>query len=94
MQLTGREARKPQTRHLFVQHYKRLTLQTLKEHEGRCLTTEQIRLATLRLRDAAPIYAPSKFYGQAERAISTGKLRALQRFYLRPIKHMVYVCPS
>ena len=37
---------------------------------------------------------PSKFYGQAERAISTGKLHALLRFYIQPIKHVVFVCPS
>ena len=38
--------------------------------------------------------APSKFYGQAERAISTGKLHALLRFHTQPIKHVVFVCPS
>src|SRR5271165_3572491 len=38
--------------------------------------------------------APSKFYGQAERAISTGKLHALLRFHIQPIKHVVFVCPS
>src|ERR1700722_2072736 len=38
--------------------------------------------------------AQSKFYGQAERAISTGKLHALLRFYIQPIKHVVFVCPS
>jgi hypothetical protein len=37
---------------------------------------------------------PSKFYGQAERAISTGKLHALLRFHIQPIKHVVFVCPS
>ena len=39
-------------------------------------------------------YAPSKFYGQAERAISNGKLRILLRFHIRPIKLVVYQCPS
>ena len=41
-----------------------------------------------------PADAPSKFYGQAERAISTGKLHALLRFHIQPIKHVVFVCPS
>ena len=35
-----------------------------------------------------------KFYGQAERAISTGKLNALLRLHILPIKHVVFVCPS
>ena len=38
--------------------------------------------------------APGKFYGQAERAISTGKLNALLRLHLLPIKHVVFECPS
>src|SRR5947209_14387821 len=38
--------------------------------------------------------APSKFYGQAERAISTGKLNALRRLHLQPIKQVVFLCPS
>jgi hypothetical protein len=36
----------------------------------------------------------SKFYGQAERAISNGKLNALLRFHIRPIKQVVFLCPS
>jgi len=36
----------------------------------------------------------SKFYGQAERAISNGKLNALLRFHIRPIKLVVFQCPS
>ena len=40
------------------------------------------------------VSAPGKFYGQAERAISTGKLHASRRFHLQPIKHVVCVCPS
>ena len=35
-----------------------------------------------------------KFYGQAERAISTGQLHALLRFHLPPIKVVVFDCPS
>jgi hypothetical protein len=31
-----------------------------------------------------------KFYGQAERAISTGQLRALLHFHLPPIKVVVF----
>ena len=38
--------------------------------------------------------APSKFYGQAERAISTGKLHALLRFHILPINQVVYLGPS
>jgi hypothetical protein len=38
--------------------------------------------------------APSKFYGQAERAISTGKLHALPRFHILPINQVVYLGPS
>ena len=38
--------------------------------------------------------APSKFYGQAERAISTGKLRALPPFHLQPINQVVFLGPS
>ena len=34
--------------------------------------------------------AQSKFYGQAERAISTGKLHALLRFHLQPINLVVF----
>jgi len=36
----------------------------------------------------------SKFYGQAERAISNGKLNALLRLHIRPIKQVVFLCPS
>ncbi len=32
----------------------------------------------------------SKFYGQAERAISTGQLNALLRFHTQPIDVVVY----
>ena len=35
-------------------------------------------------------YALGKFYGQAERAISTGKLNALLRLHLQPIKLVVF----
>ena len=38
--------------------------------------------------------APSKFYGQAERAISTGKLHALLHFHLQPINQVVFLGPS
>ena len=38
--------------------------------------------------------ALGKFYGQAERAISTRKLHALPHFHIEPIKHVVFVCPS
>ena len=38
--------------------------------------------------------ARSEFYGQAERAISTGKLNVLLRLHIRPIKLVVFQCPS
>ena len=38
--------------------------------------------------------AQSKFYGQAERAISTGKLHTLLRFNLQPINQVVFLGPS
>ena len=34
------------------------------------------------------------FYGQAERAISNGKLNVLLRLHIRPIKQVVFLCPS
>jgi hypothetical protein len=34
------------------------------------------------------------FYGQAERAISNGKLNALLRLHIRPIKQVVFLRPS
>ena len=36
----------------------------------------------------------SKFYGQAERAISNGKLNRLLGLHIRPIKLVVYQCPT
>ncbi len=36
----------------------------------------------------------SKFYGQAERAISTGQLNALLRLHIRPINVVVFDGPS
>ena len=39
-------------------------------------------------------HALSKFYGQAERAISTRKLQALLPFHSEPIKQVVFLCPS
>ena len=35
-----------------------------------------------------------KFYGQAERAISNGKLNVLLRFHIRPINVVVFHGPS
>jgi hypothetical protein len=37
---------------------------------------------------------PSKFYGQAERAISTGKLHVSPHFHILPINQVVYLGPS
>ena len=39
-------------------------------------------------------YCTSKFYGQAERAISNGKLNALLRLHIRPINVVVFHGPS
>ena len=39
-------------------------------------------------------YALSKFYGQAERAISTRKLKPLLALHSEPIKQVVFLCPS
>ncbi len=36
----------------------------------------------------------SRDYGQAERAISNGKLNASPRLHIRPIKLVVFQCPS
>jgi hypothetical protein len=36
----------------------------------------------------------SKFYGQAERAISTGQLNALLRLHIQPINVVVFHGPS
>ena len=35
-----------------------------------------------------------EFYGQAERAISNGKLNPLLGLHIRPIKQVVFLCPS
>ena len=46
---------------------------------------------------AAPscgIFYLNKPYGQASRAISTGKLHTLPCFHVQPIKQVVYLCPS
>ena len=40
------------------------------------------------------VSAPSKFYGQAERAISTGKLHVSPHFHILPINQVVYLGPS
>lgn len=43
---------------------------------------------------AALCAVQSKFYGQAERAISTGKLHTSLRFHLQPINQVVFLGPS
>ena len=50
--------------------------------------------AACKLLPAGCLSAPSKFYGQAERAISTGKLHASLRFHLLPINQVVFLGPS
>ena len=39
-------------------------------------------------------FVENKPYGQASRAISTGKLHALLHFHTQPIKQVIYLCPS
>ncbi len=67
-------------------------------HKLQALTTErrekQAASGIALLAYSPEATAPSKFYGQAERAISSGKLRALLRFHIRPIKQVVYLRPS
>ena len=48
--------------------------------------------ASLRSRLGRTLCVNSKFYGQAERAISNGQLNALLRLHTRPIKLVVYQC--
>ena len=57
------------------------------------LTAAQVLASSQKLR-AKSFHAPSKFYGQAERAISTGKLRVLLRFDILPINQVVFLGPS
>ena len=58
--------------------------------DGLDKTKERVALGERRI---APLCAV-EFYGQAERAISNGKLNALLRFHIRPIKLVVFQCPS
>ena len=64
------------------------------------LNPEESTNATALRRDAPQgsdphrVLALGKFYGQAERPISTGKLHALLRFHLPPIKVVVFDWPS
>ena len=59
------------------------------------LICNRIRLIAISLftTDAA-FFVKKKLYGQASRAISTGKLNASRRFHTQPIKQVVYLCPS
>ena len=54
----------------------------------------QFRTENWQLRTENCFSAPSKFYGQAERAISTGKLHASLRFHIPPINQVVFLGPS
>ena len=59
---------------------------------GLALATRPSPLATqVALR--ATFCMRNEFYGQAERAISTGKLNALLRFHIRPINLVVFQGP-
>ena len=58
------------------------------------LVPVQVLTENWQLRTDNCFSAPSKFYGQAERAISTGKLHALLHFHLQPINQVVFLGPS
>ena len=49
---------------------------------------------SLRERDRILLYVQSRFYGQAERAISNGQLNVLLRLHTRPINVVVFHGPS
>jgi hypothetical protein len=51
-------------------------------------------LRNLQFVELTIVSAPSKFYGQAERAISTGKLQASLLFHILPINQVVFLGPS
>jgi hypothetical protein len=46
-----------------------------------------------RIRISRSIFCLNKLYGQASRAVSTGKLHAFPRFHTQPIKQVIYLCP-
>ena len=58
------------------------------------LTETRLKPRPTQLRTDNCFSAPSKFYGQAERAISTGKLHTLLCFHILPINQVVYLGPS
>ena len=58
------------------------------------LVPVQVLTENWQLRTDNCFSAPSKFYGQAERAISTGKLRVLPLLHLQPINQVVFLGPS
>ena len=54
----------------------------------------QLICVSLRKPAAKILNALGKFYGQAERAISTGKLNPSLGLHVQPIKQVVFLCPS
>ena len=67
-------------------------LRLLKDLRSLLLNTDGNRKAT-NLSLSRARCALSKFYGQAERAISNGKLNVLLRFHIRPINVIVFHGP-
>ena len=61
---------------------------------NKLLVPVQVLTENWQLRTDNWFTAPSKFYGQAERAISTGKLHASLRFHFQPINQVVFLGPS
>ena len=72
----------------------------VKEREGdasqlnRLLHYTNLKFAISNLKFQIRRDALSKFYGQAEWAISIRQLRALLHFHFGPIKQVVFLCPS
>ncbi len=63
--------------------------------QGRLMADSRRILTGIRESSGSKCFAVrSKFYGQAERAISNGKLNVLLRLHIRPIKLVVFQCPS
>ena len=69
-------------------------LSRFEQHPNNITVPVQVLTENWQLRTDNCFSAPSKFYGQAERAISTGKLHALLRFNLQPINLVVFQGPS
>jgi hypothetical protein len=87
--------------HVHTSAFRRRNSSSLASHPSRfeqlpnnITIPVQFRTENWQLRTENCFSAPSKFYGQAERAISTGKLRVLPLFHLQPINQVVFLGPS